>query len=117
MTSFDTFLTERERASTAFVDGDAGPLLALSVDTDPATIYPPTGALVADPTQCRDPLDRRPGRHQAGDGGGASGPAQRRRPSVPSSLAAGPGIPLPASRLPQRLRGPACRPARTDRLS
>lgn len=47
MTSFDTFLTERERASTAFVDGDAGPLLALSVDTDPATIYPPTGALVA----------------------------------------------------------------------
>ena len=50
MTSFDTFLTERERASTAFVDGDAGPLLALSVDTDPATIYPPTGALVAGAT-------------------------------------------------------------------
>ena len=46
MTSFDTFLTERERASTAFVEGDAGPLLAVSVVTDPATIYPPTGALV-----------------------------------------------------------------------
>ncbi|MGB8381681.1 MAG: hypothetical protein WCG47_10600 [Dermatophilaceae bacterium] len=46
MTSFDTFLTARERASTAFVDGDAGPLLAISVDTDPATIYPPTGAVV-----------------------------------------------------------------------
>jgi ketosteroid isomerase-like protein len=46
MTSFDTFLAARERASTAFVEGDAGPLLALSVDTDPATIYPPTGAVV-----------------------------------------------------------------------
>lgn len=46
MTSFDTFLTVRERASTAFVEGDAGPLLAVSVDTDPATIYPPTGAVV-----------------------------------------------------------------------
>ena len=48
MTSFDAFLlTARERASTAFVDGDAGPLLAVSVDADPATIYPPTGAVVA----------------------------------------------------------------------
>ncbi|MGV1009052.1 MAG: YybH family protein [Dermatophilaceae bacterium] len=46
MTSFDTFLTARERASTAFVEGDAGPLFALSVDTDPATIFPPTGAVV-----------------------------------------------------------------------
>ena len=47
MTSFDTFLAARERASTAFVEGDAGPLLALSVDTDPATLYPPSGAVVA----------------------------------------------------------------------
>ena len=46
MTSFDTFLTARERASTAFVEGDAAPLRAISVDTDPATIYPPTGAVV-----------------------------------------------------------------------
>jgi ketosteroid isomerase-like protein len=46
VTNFDSFLTARERASTAFVDGDAGPLLAVSVDTDPATIYPPTGAVV-----------------------------------------------------------------------
>ena len=46
MTDFDTFLTDRERASTAFVEGDAGPLLAVSVDTDPATIYPPTGAVI-----------------------------------------------------------------------
>lgn len=46
MTTFDTFLTARQRASTAFVEGDVGPLLALSVDTGPATIYPPTGAVV-----------------------------------------------------------------------
>jgi ketosteroid isomerase-like protein len=29
VTSFDSFLTARERASTAFVEGDAGPLLAV----------------------------------------------------------------------------------------
>lgn len=46
MTSFNTFLAARERASTAFVEGDPGPLLAVSVDTDPATIYPPNGAVV-----------------------------------------------------------------------
>lgn len=46
MTSFDTFLTAREHASTAFVEGDPGPLLAVSVDADPATIYPPSGAVV-----------------------------------------------------------------------
>lgn len=46
MTSFNAFLTEREHASTAFVEGDASPLLAICVDTDPATIYPPTGAVV-----------------------------------------------------------------------
>lgn len=46
MTTFQDFLAARERASTAFVDGDAGPLLAMSVDTDPATIYPPSGAVV-----------------------------------------------------------------------
>jgi len=31
---------------TAFVEGDAGPLVAISVDADPATIYPPTGVVV-----------------------------------------------------------------------
>ena len=46
MTSFETFLAARERASTAFVEGDAGPLLEASVDADPATIYPPSGAVV-----------------------------------------------------------------------
>ena len=46
MTSFNSFLTARERASTAFVEGDVAPLLAVSVDTDPATIYPPTGPVV-----------------------------------------------------------------------
>ena len=46
MTDFDTFLTARERASTAFVEGDVSLLLAVSVDADPATIYPPTGTIV-----------------------------------------------------------------------
>lgn len=46
MTSFDTFLTIRERASTAYVPGDPAPLLDISVNTDPANIYPPTGAVV-----------------------------------------------------------------------
>src|SRR4051794_37392489 len=46
VTSFETFLTARERASTAFVEGNSAPLLAVSVDTDPATIYTPTGAVV-----------------------------------------------------------------------
>lgn len=46
MTDFPTFLAARERASTAFVEGDAGPLLGLSAHTDPATIYPPSGAVV-----------------------------------------------------------------------
>lgn len=46
MTTFEDFLAARERTSTAFVDGDAGPLLGISVDTDPATIYPPTGVVV-----------------------------------------------------------------------
>jgi ketosteroid isomerase-like protein len=46
VTSFEDFLLERERASTAFVEGDPAPLLALSVITDPATIYPPNGTVV-----------------------------------------------------------------------
>ncbi len=46
MTTFDSFLRARERASTSFVDGDAAPLLALSANNDPATIYPPSGAVV-----------------------------------------------------------------------
>lgn len=46
MTSFDEFLDLREKASTAFVEGDADPLLDLSATDDPASIYPPTGAVV-----------------------------------------------------------------------
>lgn len=47
MATFDEFLMAREAASTAFVEGDVGPLLALSVTSDPATIFPPTGSLVS----------------------------------------------------------------------
>jgi ketosteroid isomerase-like protein len=46
MTGFDEFLRSREAASTAFVEGDAAPLLAMSVADDPASIFPPTGAVV-----------------------------------------------------------------------
>lgn len=46
MTSFGDFLAIREAASTSFVAGDAGPLLVLSATDDPASIYPPTGAVV-----------------------------------------------------------------------
>lgn len=46
MTDFDVFLAARERASTAFVEGDPAPLREMSVDDGPATIYPPSGAVV-----------------------------------------------------------------------
>jgi ketosteroid isomerase-like protein len=46
MSEFDEFMQSREVASTAFVDGDAGPLLAMSAVDDPASIFPPTGAVV-----------------------------------------------------------------------
>ena len=47
MTEFDEFMKTREAASTAFVEGDADPLLALSAEVDPASIFPPNGAVVA----------------------------------------------------------------------
>lgn len=43
---FDAFMTKREAASTAFVEGDPQPLLAVSVVDGAATIFPPTGAVV-----------------------------------------------------------------------
>ena len=46
MTNFDEFMRSRETASTAFVNGDAAPLLAISAVDDPASIFPPTGAVV-----------------------------------------------------------------------
>jgi ketosteroid isomerase-like protein len=46
VTDFDAFLSERETASTAFVEGDPEPLIAMSATADPATIYPPRGSLV-----------------------------------------------------------------------
>lgn len=47
LSTFEQFLRGREAASTAFVEGDAEPLLAMSVDDDPATIFPPSGAIVS----------------------------------------------------------------------
>ena len=46
MMSFNEFLHAREIASTAFVEGDAGPLLEMSVTDDPASIFLPSGAVV-----------------------------------------------------------------------
>lgn len=40
------FLVTRVAASDAFVNGDIGPLAAISARTSPATIFPPNGAVV-----------------------------------------------------------------------
>lgn len=45
-TDFTTFLRERERVSTAFVNGDAAALEAVSTRTSPATIFGPKGDVV-----------------------------------------------------------------------
>lgn len=44
-TAFTDFLRSREAASTAFVEGEVEPLLALSACADPATLYPPYGTM------------------------------------------------------------------------
>ncbi|RYY41662.1 MAG: DUF4440 domain-containing protein [Chitinophagaceae bacterium] len=41
------FLAQRLKASTDFVEGSAGALLALSVTADPASIFPPPGTIVS----------------------------------------------------------------------
>lgn len=45
-TDFTTFLRERERISTAFVNGDAAALEAISTHRSPATIFGPKGDVV-----------------------------------------------------------------------
>ena len=42
---FKQFFEERSRASDAFVNGDIGPLAALSADTSPATFFAPHGGV------------------------------------------------------------------------
>jgi NAD(P)H-dependent FMN reductase/ketosteroid isomerase-like protein len=42
-TPFDAFLRHREGASNAYINGDAGPVVALSTKSDPATFFPPSG--------------------------------------------------------------------------
>ncbi|CAN5413030.1 hypothetical protein BH10ACT10_BH10ACT10_29680 [soil metagenome] len=44
--SFEAFMTSRLAASTAFVNGDVEPLVALSASTSPATIFGPAGTAV-----------------------------------------------------------------------
>lgn len=44
--SFEEFMTRRLAASTAFVNGDVEPLVALSASTPPATIFGPAGTTV-----------------------------------------------------------------------
>ena len=46
MSDFDIFMEQRLQASTAFVSGDAKPLDAIAVHSDPATIFPPPGVCV-----------------------------------------------------------------------
>ncbi|MRV76106.1 DUF4440 domain-containing protein [Duganella sp. FT92W] len=43
---FKRFMEERSRASTAFVNGDIGPLAALSATSSPATFFSPNGGVV-----------------------------------------------------------------------
>jgi ketosteroid isomerase-like protein len=45
-TDFTTFLRERERVSTAFVNGDATALETISTHRSPATIFGPKGDVV-----------------------------------------------------------------------
>lgn len=44
--SFADFLARREEVSNAYIQGDAAPLLEMSVDSDPATFFPPSGERV-----------------------------------------------------------------------
>ncbi len=46
MSSFKAFMKQREDASNAFVNGEIGPLLDISTQTSPATIFPPNGLCV-----------------------------------------------------------------------
>ena len=46
MTDFEAFMARRLAASTAFVEGDIEPLLAVSVTGDPASIFGPPGTVV-----------------------------------------------------------------------
>ena len=46
MSEFDDFMKSREAASTAYLNGNAEPLLAMSAMDDPASIFPLTGAVV-----------------------------------------------------------------------
>lgn len=40
---FDAFLRQREDASNAYINGDPGPVIALSTKSDPASFFPPSG--------------------------------------------------------------------------
>lgn len=41
--SFDAFLARREEISNEYIQGDASSLLDISVQSDPATFFPPNG--------------------------------------------------------------------------
>lgn len=43
---FDQFMKQREKAATAYINGDAGPLGSLSTKTDPASFFGPGGGEV-----------------------------------------------------------------------
>ena len=45
--SFEAFLAHRPGVGEAYVNGDAGPLTAISTDCDPATFFGPRGGVVS----------------------------------------------------------------------
>ena len=52
-TSFAAFMKERETASNAYIEGDAGPLAAIATTEEPATFFPPSGVRVVGATAVR----------------------------------------------------------------
>ena len=50
---FRAFMKLREKAASAYVNGDGGPVDALATDTAPASFFGPDGGMAADPAAIR----------------------------------------------------------------
>ena len=51
---FERFMEQRQKASSAFLDGDVGPLVQMSVTRSPATLFPPSGFCIEGATAVND---------------------------------------------------------------